>query len=94
MNLRNFIHQASVRRHVVIQLIAEGKRRGHRAYRHVDMGKVRTQAKELPVKGVPRCIVKLLPYERSLDKIIVQKAACPVPGGSTIDVDEMIPTVL
>ena len=34
-----FIHQAFVRRHVVIELIEGAKRRGHRAYRGVDMAR-------------------------------------------------------
>ena len=83
--MRKFNHQAFVRRSVVVALIAAAKARGHRAYRNVDMGKVKKKAEELPEGDVPECLVRLLPYERSLDKIVIQKAACPVSGGSTVE---------
>jgi hypothetical protein len=51
--LVKFIHQALVRRDVVIELIANAKARGHRAYRHLDMERVREKAEQLPAHGVP-----------------------------------------
>ena len=38
-NLPKFIHQATVRREVVVRHIADMQRRGHRGYIHVDMKK-------------------------------------------------------
>ena len=52
-SLSKFIHQALVRRDVVISLIENAVERGHRAYRHLDMLRVRQKAQELPEKGVP-----------------------------------------
>ena len=39
-NLPKFIHQATVRREVVVRHIADMAQRGHRSYLHVDMKKV------------------------------------------------------
>ena len=47
------IHQARVRRDVVVALIEDMKQRGHRAYTHVDMAAVRRRAQQLPTDGVP-----------------------------------------
>ena len=83
-DLAKFIHQAVVRRHVVLELIANAKARGHRAYRCVDMSAVEAKAARLPENGVPPEIVRLLPHDNSLDKIQVQKAATPVSGRSDL----------
>ena len=48
-----FIHQATVRRKVVVDLIEEMQRRGHSAYKHVDMEAVKKRAEALPVDDVP-----------------------------------------
>ena len=53
------IHQAMVRRDVVVKLIANMKRRGHRAYRHVIMEDVELRAEHLPKYGVPPEILNL-----------------------------------
>ena len=42
-----------MRRSVVVDLIEEMKRRGHRAYQHVDMHAVQDRAKSLPEDDVP-----------------------------------------
>ena len=84
-SLSKFIHQALVRRDVVISLIGNAVERGHRAYRHLDMVRVRQKAQELPVNGVPAHILKLLPCDDTLDKIQIQKAATPVPGRSEVE---------
>ena len=84
-SLAKFIHQALVRRDVVISLIENAVERGHRAYRHLNMVRVRQKAQELPENGVPAHILKLLPYDDMLDKIQVQKAATPVPGRYTVE---------
>lgn len=84
-DMAKFIHQAVVRRHVVVELIANAKARGHRAYRSVDMDSVRDKAAMLPENGVPPEIVRLLPHDSYLDKIQVQKAATPVGGRTALD---------
>ena len=55
------------------------KRRGRRAYRHVEMDDVQRRAQDLPADGVPPEILKLLLLDQLLDKIQVQKSATPVP---------------
>ena len=71
-SLAKFIHQALVRRDVVIALIENAWARGHRAYRHLDMERVRQKAQELPEEGVPQQISKLMPCDDLLDKIQIQ----------------------
>ena len=83
-SLAKFIHQALVRRDVVISLIENAWERGHRAYRHLDMDRVRQKAQDLPANGVPEHILKLMPFDDLLDKIQVQKAATPVPARSVL----------
>ena len=77
--LSKFIHQATVRRSIVVSLIQGAKERGHRAYVHLDMSEVTRKAQALPENGVPPEIRKLVPLDNSLDKIQMQKAATPVP---------------
>ena len=43
-NLPKFIHQATVRRAVVVRHIADMKQRGHKGYLHVNMEKVHAKA--------------------------------------------------
>ena len=78
--LSKFVHQARVRRHVVVDRILEARARGHRAYVLVDPARVRQKALELPEDGVPPELLQLLPDDQSLDKLQVQKAATPVEG--------------
>jgi len=84
-SMASFIHQAHVRRDVVIKLIEDAKARGHRAYVNVDISRMRDKAKHLPENGVPPEIIKLLPHDSDLDKIQVQKAATPVPGRADLE---------
>ena len=84
-SLSKFVHQALVRRDVVISLIENAVERGHRAYRHLDMVRVRQKAQELPDNAVPAHILKLLPCDDTLDKIQIQKAATPAPGRSQVE---------
>ena len=84
-SLARFIHQALVRRDVVVALIENAWARGHRAYRGLDMDRVRQKAQDLPEKGVPEHILKLLPCDDLLDKIQIQKAATPVSGRSNLE---------
>ena len=83
-SMASFVHQAVVRRSVVVKLIQDAKDRGHRSYRGVCMARVREKSESLPVHGVPSEIVKLLPHDEELDKILVQKAATPVGGRSDL----------
>ena len=84
-SLAKFIHQALVRRDVVISLIENAWRRGHPAYRHLDMDRVRQRAQAFPEHGVPAHILKLLPCDDLLDKIQLQKVATPVFGRSDLE---------
>ena len=79
-SLKHFVHQARVRRHVVVNWILSAKARGHRAYIHVNEAKIRAKARLLPIDGVPEEILHCLPNDNTLDKIQVQKAATPVEG--------------
>jgi len=88
LSLRNFIHQATVRRHRVANLILEMKKLGHRAYMHVDDAAVRRKGSELPENGVPPELVHFLPNDNSLDKMQIQKAATPVEGRQKVDTPE------
>ena len=78
--LVNYIHQARVRRAVVVQSILDAKRRKHRAYILVDEVKLRRKAENLPEDGVPPELLRLLAHDNDLDKLQVQKAATPVEG--------------
>eukprot|EP00973_Karenia_brevis_P032730 4518166-Karenia_brevis.AAC.1 len=51
---------------------------GHRAYVNVDAAAVEAKALTLPKGGVPPEIIRLLPHDNHLDKIMIQKAAAPV----------------
>ena len=68
-SMASFIHQAHVRRDVVVELIAGARARGHRSYQKVNMASVRKKAEALPDNGVPPEVVRLLPHDGSLDKI-------------------------
>ena len=84
-SLARFIHQARVRRHVVVGLIRAAKERGHRSYKTIDMDSVEKKAARLPEDGVPPEIVALLPHDSTLDQVLVQKAAAPVPGRGSVE---------
>ena len=79
-NLPRFVHQATVRREVVKRHIKMMKNRGRRAYVHVDIEAMEKKAEQLPTAGVPPEIVRLLPRDTTLDKLVVQKNATPCDG--------------
>ena len=79
-SLARFVHQAHVRRHVVVRRILEAKARGHRAYILVDHKRVHEKSKALPEDGIPPELMHLLPNDKSISKLQVQKAATPVEG--------------
>ena len=71
-----------------VALIEELKNRGHRAYKNLDMERVRRKAQGLPKNGIPEEIVQLLHIKHDddgLDKIQIQKEATPVPGRCQTD---------
>ena len=80
-----FVHQAHVRRSIVIDLIEETKRRGHRAYKRVDMCAVRERAKHLPEDDVPPELIRWLPLDASHDKVLPNKTATPVSGEMSLE---------
>ena len=75
-NLKHFIHQAQVNQEKVINCILAMKRRGHRAYVHVDEDQMRARAQELPEQGVPPEVISLLPNDNSFEKLRIQKHYC------------------
>ena len=84
-SMANFVHQALVRREVVLQLIQGAKDRGHRAYANLDMVRVGAKAQSLPEHGVPPELIRILPHDDDLDKVLVQKAATPTAGRSDLE---------
>ena len=68
----------------MVQLIQGAKDRGHRAYVNVDMDRVRRKAEALPNNSVPPELLRILPHDDDLDKIIVQKAATPAASRSDL----------
>ena len=83
-DMKGLVHQATVRGEVVVALIEELKHRGHRAYKNLDLSRVRRKAAEtLPREGIPREImhlVKISNEDTTLDRVQIQKEATPVPG--------------
>ena len=82
--MAQFVHQALVRRDVVLQLIRGAKNRGHRAYANVDMERAHAKAQLLPENGVPPELIRIIPHDDHLDKVLIQKAATPVTGRSDL----------
>ena len=80
-----FIHQATVRRQVVIKVIEELKRRGHSAYVNVDLEDVKQRAQALPENDIPPEIVRLLPLDNAHDKLQPNKNATPVRREGSLD---------
>eukprot|EP00435_Cladocopium_sp_Y103_P031622 s1345_g8.t1 len=78
VDVSRLLHQARVRRRVVVGLIAEAVARGHPAFQGVCMEAMYSQAEALPEDGVPEELVALLPYDNDLNRIMRQKAATPV----------------
>ena len=75
----SLITQSIVRRDVVLHLIREQHARGHPLYQNLDLSAVEAKAKEhLPENG-PLVEVTQAQHDETLDKILMQKAACPHP---------------
>ena len=77
-SLSKFIHQAVVRRHVVVDLILGALARGHRGYQHLNSESVKLRAQSLPVNGVPAEVVAVMSNDEQLGHIKRSKAAAPV----------------
>ena len=77
-SLSKFIHQAVVRRQVVIDLILGALERGHRGYQHLDSESVKLRAQSLPINGVPAEVVAVMSNDEQLSHIKRSKAAAPV----------------
>ena len=84
--LSKLIHQARVRRRVVIMLIEKACEREHPAFRQLDLAQVRLRAeRELPEDGVPPEVVAVLPCDDNLQQIEKQKVAAPVAAPATVE---------
>ena len=84
--IKNLIHQASVRRHVVVKLILDMKRYGHPSFQALDEQQVVEKAALLPEDGVPPELVKIFDkLDDSQEKLQPQKAATPTDGMQTLD---------
>ena len=83
-DINTLLHQATVRREVVIQLILDMKRLGHPAYQGLSAEAVREAATRLPESGVPPEVLKVIhavnKEEETGHKLQPQKAAAPTDG--------------
>ena len=77
--IKSLIHQAVVRREVVVRLILDMKQLGHPAYQSMEEASVRRAAAALPEEGVPPEVLKVIGEidEQSEDRLQPQKAATP-----------------
>ncbi|CAJ1340380.1 unnamed protein product, partial [Effrenium voratum] len=83
--IKGLIHQANVRREVVVNLILDMKRLGHPSFAGVDEEGVRLRAAALPADGVPPEVLKVVvqvdaDVDDAEDKLQPQKAATPCDG--------------
>eukprot|EP00438_Fugacium_kawagutii_P001459 Skav211876 [mRNA] locus=scaffold1431:374175:389938:+ [translate_table: standard] len=78
LDLGRILHQARVRRAVVVRLIEDAVARGHPAFQGIHMEQMYTNAKALPEDGIPGEVIAELPYDSDLNAIMRQKAATPV----------------
>ncbi|MCR9130888.1 MAG: hypothetical protein NXI12_15390 [Alphaproteobacteria bacterium] len=63
--IKGLIHQANVRRGVVVNLILDMKRLGHPSFAGVDEEGVRLRAAALPTDGVPPEVLKVVVQARA-----------------------------
>lgn len=81
--VKTLIHQANVRRRVVVAIILDLKAAGHPAYTQVDADAVRQKADTLPEDGVPPAVlaaIQIQDDDTSQEKPQPQKAATPTDG--------------
>ena len=85
-DIKNLVHQANVRREVVVKLILDMKRYGHPSFQGIDEQQVLEKAASLPEDGVPAEVVKIIhQLDGSQEKLQPQKAATPTDGMQTLD---------
>ena len=79
--VKSLIHQANVRRSVVVNLILDMKAFGHPSYQGVSEDAVRERAAALPEDGVPPQVLRIINHvDDSGEKLQPQKAATPCDG--------------
>ncbi|CAJ1385553.1 unnamed protein product, partial [Effrenium voratum] len=83
--IKGLIHQANVRREVVINLVLDMQRLGHPSFAGADEEGVRLRAAALPTDGVPPEVLKVVAqadadFDDAEDKLQPQKAATPCDG--------------
>ncbi|CAJ1460811.1 unnamed protein product, partial [Effrenium voratum] len=83
--IKGLIHQANVRREVVVNLVLDMKRLGHPSFAGADEEGVRLRAAALPTDGVPPEVLKVVAqvdadFDDAEDKLQPQKAATPCDG--------------
>lgn len=76
--MAKIIHQARVRRGVVLELLKDAQAREHPANKNVCLANAALRAEDLPEDGAPPEIIALLAHDDDLENIQRQKAATPV----------------
>ncbi|CAE7598782.1 unnamed protein product [Symbiodinium sp. CCMP2592] len=79
--IKTLLHQATVRREVVVNLILDMQRLGHPAFQHLREAAVREAAEQLPEGSVPPEVLKVIcglsEEDETAHKLQPQKAAAP-----------------
>ena len=78
--IKTLIHQALVRREVVVQLLLDMKRLGHPSFQKVDEATMLRNASQLPENGIPPEVLTVIEHLDEEDKLQPQKAATPSDG--------------
>ena len=79
--VNSLIHQANIRRSVIVNLILDMKAFGHQSYQYVREEEVRERAAVLPEDGVPPQVLRIINHvDDSAEKLQPQKAATPCDG--------------
>ena len=85
-NLAKLIHQARVRRRVVVRLIENACARGHPAFGRIDLPGMRKRAQDLlPEDGVPPEVIAVLPSSEKDPPVEKQKVAAPQAAPATVE---------
>ena len=85
-DVKHLVHQATVRRHIVVRLIENGVHREHPAYKHVDLEAMMQRAESvLPENDVPAEVVALLESDEATELLYKQKNAAPIAEPDTVE---------
>ena len=85
-NLAKLIHQARVRRRVIVRLIENAYARGHPAFGRIDLPGMRKRAQDLlPEDGVPPEVIAVLPSSEKDPPTEKQKVAAPQAAPATVE---------